>query len=406
VLAGEIDVGRLHERDHVEVRPSRARLLLGMDLAAADIREALGRLRLQAHERDEDAVVVEVPGYRVDLEREADVIEEVGRMRGYDTLPSTLPGVRQAGGLTRDQRLRRKVVDVLVGAGLAEAVSSSFVPRSDLELFEDDRRTGIRVANPVSEDEGFLRTSLLPGLLRAARRAVANRRRSVRLFEVGAAFVAREHQADERWRLGVVLHGPAAEGWPGEDREQDYLDAKGVLEHLLASLGIERWSLGELSFAPFHPGRSTEVAVPGEPPLGEVAELHPSVAERFDLPGRVAVLELELAPLLAAVPERMDYAEVSRFPAIHRDLAYVVSADVPAGAVLTALREAGGELLDRALLFDVYEGDPLPAGSRSLAFSVDFRAPDRTLTDQEADAVVEAITRRLGEAFDAHLRTG
>ena len=406
VATGSVDVGQVPPRRQVTIRPSRARLLLGVDVSETDIREALGRYRLPVVAEEDDRIEVEIPGHRTDLAIEADLIEEVGRITGYDRLPSTLPGVKQAGGLTSDQRTRRRIRDVLAGAGLWEATSYSFVPHSDVELFEDDRRNGVRIANPISEEDAYLRTSLLPGLLRAARRNVAQHRTSVRLFEVGQTFLVRDGDPEEQERLAVVLTGPALEEWPGERRSMDYLDAKGVLEELMGALGIDGWSLSELAFPPFHPGRCTEIILPDQPPVGELAEIHPRVAERFGLPGRVAVIEVRTAPLAAAASGAVQYREVSRLPPVRRDLAFLVDRDVPVGTVRDAIAGAGGELLDRVLLFDVFEGDPLPAGKKSLAFSVDFRAPDRTLTDEEADQRVGAIAARLAADFGAELRSG
>jgi phenylalanyl-tRNA synthetase beta chain len=406
VLDGALDVGEVPERRRVSVRPSRAAGLLGMELSSADVREALGRLRLPVVEDEDDRVTVEVPGYRVDLTEEADLVEEVGRMTGYEAVPSTLPGVRQAGGLDRTQRLARRARDVLAGAGLWETRLWTFVPPSDPELFGDSRRVGVRLANPVAEDESTLRTSLLPGLLRAARRNVAHRRRSVRLFEVGTTFVSADREPREIARLAAVLTGSTDEEWPGSRREMDFLDAKGVLAHLLDSLGVDGWGLSQFAVDPFHPGRCTQVIVPGAPPIGELGELHPRVAEAFDLPGRVAAFELELEPLLQAATTGRRYRDISRYPPVHRDLAFVVDGDVPAGAVRDGLVEEAGDLLDRALLFDVYEGDPLPVGKKSLAFSVDFRALDRTLTDQEVEERVRAIADRLRRDVGAELRAG
>ena len=406
VLAGEVEVGEVPPRRSLSIRPSRARMVLGVDLSPSDVRGALGRYRLPMVEEAEDRIAIEVPGYRVDLSLEADLIEEVGRITGYDDLPSTLPGIRQAGGLTAQQRAHRRIRDLLAGAGLWEVVSFSFAPQDDLELFEDERRTGVRIANPVSEEAAYLRTSLLPGLLRAARRNLMQHRGSVRLFEVGKTFIGREGATEEIDRLAVVLAGTAAEEWPGERRPMDYLDAKGALESLLGGLGIDDWSLSELSFSPFHPGRSTEVILPGQPPVGELAEIHPAVAEGLDLLGRVAVLELRVAPLMAAASVEVPFGDLSRFPPVRRDLAFLVDGDVPTGALRAALEEAAGELLDRVLLFDVYEGDPVPEGKKSVAFAVDFRAPDRTLTDGEADDRVRLIAERLAADFGAELRAG
>jgi phenylalanyl-tRNA synthetase beta chain len=406
VLAGEVVVGEVPPRRRLSVRPSRARRLLGVDLSPADVREALGRYRLPMVEEEDDRIDIEVPGHRVDLAIEADLVEEVGRITGYGELPSTLPGVRQAGGLATAQRVHRRIQDVLSASGLWEVISFSFAPHTDLELFEDERRTGVRIANPISDEESYLRSSLIPGLLRAARRNLAQHRASIRLFEMGKTFVGRDGETDEIDRVAVLMAGSAAEEWPGERRPMDFLDVKGVLEDLLVGLGIEKWSLSELSFSPFHPGRSAEVILPGQPPVGELAEIHPLVAERFDLPGRVAVLELRVGPLVAAASGDVAFRDLSRFPPVRRDLAFLVEMPTPAGEVRESLREAAGELLDRILLFDVYEGEPLPEGKKSLAFSVDFRASDRTLTDAEADARVRLIAQRLAADFGAELRAG
>jgi phenylalanyl-tRNA synthetase beta chain len=402
-LAGAVDIGQPPAPRTVSMRPARAAALLGMGVSEIEARQALGHLRLPATENG-DRLTVEVPSYRVDLEREVDLIEEVGRVTGYDRVPSTLPGVRQAGGFTPPQRFRRRLRDVLSGSGLFETVSTSFAAAAELERL-GQLSEAVRIANPVSEDDAYLRPSLVPGLLRAARRNVAHRRASVRLFEVGRAFLAGDPPLEQE-RVAVVLTGPASEGWPGEGREQqDFLDARGLLEHLLGSVGVRSWALGKPPGGPWHPGRSAAVAVGGAP-AGLLGELHPRVAQAFDLPGRVAALELAVPPLVAAAEGPVAYRDVSRFPPVRRDVAFEVDREVPAGVVLDHLTQAAGELLDRASLFDVFEGEPIPEGKRSLAFALDLRAPDRTLTDEEADRVVGAVAKRLAAELGAQLRTG
>jgi phenylalanyl-tRNA synthetase beta chain len=401
VLSGTVDVGAPPPRRTVSVRPERASLLLGVPVTASVVRESLGRLRIPATDEDGE-VAAEIPSHRIDLEREVDLIEEIGRVTGYERVPSTLPGIRQAGGRTAAQRIRRRVRDLLAGAGLFEAMSYSFASASDAGLTGGDP---VGIANPISEEDAFLRSSLLPGLLRAARRNVSHRRTSVRLFDVGAVFAAAEGQPLEEERMAAVLTGPPAEGWPADRREQDFLDAKGLLEHLAWGLRVKGWTLGEAATGPWHPGRSAAVLVAGEP-VGVVGELRSGVADSFDLPGRVAALEIRLGELVAAAGGEVRYREVSRFPPVRRDVAFVVDRGVAAGSVRDALVRAGGELLDRAMLFDVFEGPPLPQEKKSLAFALDLRAPDRTLTDDEADRVVGAVADRLRDGFGAELRAG
>jgi phenylalanyl-tRNA synthetase beta chain len=377
-------------------------MLLGVEVSSAGVREALGRLRIPATEEGE-RVVAEIPSYRVDLVREVDLIEEVGRSVGYERVPSTLPGVRQAGGLTADQRLRRRIADLLAGAGLWETHAVPFASAEDFALVPG--RQPVRMANPISADAAGLQASLLPGLLRAAMRNVAHRRTSVRLFEIAVTFAAGDPDPVEEERVAVLLTGPVGEGWPAERRDRDFLDAKGLLEHLVDGLATAGLELGGPAALPWHPGRSASVTIGGGP-AGEVGELHPRVARRFDLPGRVAAFELRVAPLVAASGAEPRYRDVSRFPPVHRDVAFVLDAEVPAGVVRAALVEAAGGLLDRAALFDVFEGEPLPEGKRSLAFSLDFRASDRTLMDQEVEDRVRAIADRLAADLGAELRAG
>jgi phenylalanyl-tRNA synthetase beta chain len=403
VLSGAIDVGGPPPRRSVTLRAERASLLLGVHVTPVEVREALGRLRIPAVE-DGDTVTAEIPPFRVDVDREVDLIEEVGRVTGYDRVPSALPGVRQVGGSDRLRRVRERARDLLAGAGLYEAMSYSFGPPGDAELSPEER-TAVRVANPFAADQAFLRTSLLPGLLRAARRNVAHRRVSVRMFDIGTVFAAAQDRPEEEQRVAALLTGPASEEWPAGRRSQDFFDAKGILEHLLDGLGASGWSLGNSGGRPWHPGRSAAVVVDGEI-LGDVGELHPRVAQSLDLPGRVAAFELSLPLLAVAARAEIVYRDVSRFPPLRRDVAFILDRAVPAGEVRAALVEAGGPLLDRAVLFDVFEGEPITAGRRSLAFALDLRAADRTLTDDEADQVVRAIAERLRRDFAAELRAG
>jgi phenylalanyl-tRNA synthetase beta chain len=229
-------------------------------------------------------------------------------------------------------------------------------------------------------------------------------RGSIRLFEIGRSFRMGADGPVEEERVAALLTGPASEEWPAERSEQAFLDAKGTIEHLLAGLGVS-WSVGEPAAMPWHPGRSFQVVLAGEP-AGTVGEFHPSVGGSFDLPDRVAAFELPVEPLLASASDLVEFRHVSRFPPLRRDVAFLVDEAVPAGAVRTALVPAAGDLLERVILFDLFEGDPLPEGKKSLAFALDLRAPDRTLTDQDADETVRAIAERLRADFGAELRAG
>jgi phenylalanyl-tRNA synthetase beta chain len=278
----------------------------------------------------------------------------------------------------------------------------SFASRDDLALMGDGE--AIRVTNPLAADQAFLRTSLVPGVLRAVRTNRARHGIGSALFEVGRVFRPGK-PVEEAERIAIALSGSDSTGYPGEARDLDFLDAKGVVEALFGSIGAPAWTLGGPAGPPFHPGRSALVLVRGQE-AGVMGELHPRIAESLDLPGRVALAELDGSALAGARKGQVAYREVPRFPPVHRDLAFVVDEGVPAGALREALVHAGGGLVDTATLFDVFAGPPIPEGKKSLAFAVAFRVVDRTLTDQEADEAVGRIVERLSRSFSAELRSG
>ncbi len=404
VVAGVIDGGEPPARRHVAVRPERASLLLGFEVSAPDIREAFGRLGIRAAQTD-GVVDVEVPGYRVDLDREVDLIEEVVRVRGYEEVGASLPGVRQRGGEMESYAFRRRVRHALARAGVREAMSLSFANRDDLALMGVDPDAQLKVGNPLAADEGWMRPSLIPGLVRALARNRARQVPGAALFETGHVFTSDEAPYREWEQVAFAFNGSAGTWWGGHAREFDFYDAKGALELLMAGLGIKDWSLGEPAGAPFHPARSARVLIAGEP-VGEIGELDPGALEPYDVPGRASAAWLPMDVLAEHATDLLTYAEIPRFPPVRRDLAFVVDASAGAEAVRAALVEAGGDLVGDVVLFDVFTGRPIPEGKKSFAFAVDFRAPDRTLTDDEADAVVTRIVDRLAKDFGAQLRTG
>ena len=399
VLRGVVAEGSPPPRRWVSIRPQRATALLGYPVDVAQTRGVFDVLGM-AHRDDEDRIDVEVPGYRVDVEREVDLIEEVARILGYDRVGSTLPRAPHPGGLPEEYALVRTVKEVLVRAGLREIRPAPFVSAQDVALTGDE--DAIAVTNPLRSEEGFLRTRLVPGLTRAIARNQAAGARATSIFEVGTVFRAGD-PVEERRKIGWAMWGAASEGWHSDGRDIDVLDARGVLEALLDELRVSDWSLGASPRGLFHPGRSAWVIVGGER-AGVLGEIHPGTAEELDLVGRVALVELELAVLAAGATKEFVFADVPRFPPVRRDLAFVVAEDTPAGSVSAAVEEAGGDMLGSSVLFDVFRGGSLPDGTKSLAFSIDLRAPDRTMTDQEADEIVGRIVARLSSEFDAMLR--
>jgi phenylalanyl-tRNA synthetase beta chain len=400
VLAGTANDGEVPARRWVSMRPSRATALLGYEVSHDDAVAAFDQLGM-GHRSENDEIAVEVPGYRVDVEREVDLIEEVVRVQGYDRVGSTLPRASGVGGMSPERAFARRVKRVLAGAGLHEIRPAPFASAEDLASFDD---TGaVPLANPLRAEEGFLRTRLLPGMLHAVARNQALGVRTIRLFEVGAVFRLAE-PFEERQVIAIALAGPVDEAWHAPERALDVLDARGVLEASFAALGVTRWELGTALDGPLHPGRSAAVLVDGQP-SGVVGELHPRAGRALGIDGRVAVAELDLAPVLAAAEHLTAVRDVPRVPPVRRDLAFIVPRDVPARSVAHAVREGAGELFDDAILFDVYEGPPLPDDRKSLAFAVAFRATDRTLEADEVDPAIGHIVERV-RALGGEIRAG
>jgi phenylalanyl-tRNA synthetase beta chain len=359
-------VGELPERLVVRFRPERASELAGVEIPAESQER---RLRGLGFEAGEDVVV---PTWRArDVTREADLVEEVARFH-LDEIPFTLAR-GGAGRLTREQKLRRLVEDVLVGCGVSEAYTSSLVA-------EDPDPEALRLPVPLSGEQAVLRTTLLHGLVESARRNVDAGNDRIGLFELARVYLpAGGPKPDEHWRVGGIVEGGFAR-------------AKGVVETLHAALHVElRAEPVELGF--LHPGKAARLDA------GWFGELHPSL-----LDGEWGVFELDLPTLFAAVPERLVYQDVITFPAVRQDLAFVVDEDALAGDLVDAARAAAGPELVEMRPFDVYRGDQIRPGSKSIAFAVAFQSPERTLSDDDARTLRERIVTALGERFGAELR--
>lgn len=402
-------------------------------------------------------VLVTVPTYRADIVEGADLVEEVLRMIGYDKIPSTIPSgplpePQGESWFDREYQIR----DILIGAGLSEIVTYSMTNRTRLvnilahvdatsarALLNDNRSTATQIpvpiaqngttstaiapfdvrslpavtlVNPLSSDLDTMRLTLMSGLLETVQENSKRVRASLRFFEVGRRYLPSEDatkQPQERRSVGITLCGPAEVSWLADmARPADFYDLKGIVETLLDRLHVSRYRFTPTQHPTFHPGRCALLELPrqtseGEEvfsPIGVLGEVHPVVQQRYDLPYRTYLCELDLALLYDAVPDRLSYTPISRHQELSRDLALVVNQDVAAEAIHAAILRGGGELLRSVTLFDVYTGDPIPAGKKNLTYSLIYQAQDRTLTDAEANTLQERIIHVLHEEYDAALR--
>jgi phenylalanyl-tRNA synthetase beta chain len=390
-------------RPRIRVRTSKVNRVLGTALGDSDVLDALRPLGIDVEGSGDDLVAVP-PTFRPDLEREIDLVEEVGRRIGFAAIGRTVARpADQVGGLTRRQRERRLVADILVGAGLSEAVTIPLVAPADLERAGAPRDRLVEAANPLRAEESVLRTRILPGLLRAAARNQARGLADLALFEIGRVFLAPAKRGallpDEPTHVGVVMAGIVRRGPVEDDRPVDAYDAVDVVRQLLEGVEVAD---GRVESAPrpgFHPGRAASVLV-GATEIGVVGEVDPDLLTGLELTGPVVALEVDLDMLLEADRRDRAFRPPSTYPPSNIDLAFVVAEEVEADAVGATLRQTGGDLLEDVRLFDVFRAETIGAGRKSLAFALRFRAPDRTLTDDEVGKLrqrcIDAVAKKHG----------
>lgn len=412
IAAGVIDEHPLPQRQTtISFSPAGCNRFLGTDIEPSRMASALAGIELPLAGAGEERVV-KVPTFRVDLYREVDLFEEVARLIGYDAIPATLPvSRRQAAPPSPSVRLRASVREILMGLGLSEIISYSFISQDFCDRLDlppgDPRRLTVRIINPLSEDQSLLRTTLVPGLLGALRHNQSYQVMDLRLYEVGMIFLCREGQdlPEERPTVAGILSGQRARtAWHDKPAKVDFYDLKGMVEELLEDLrAADPVFDHEALPAYLDPAASARVSAGGQA-LGCLGRLRDSVAQAFDLRETPYLFEFDLERLQAAGTDSPTFAALPRTPAVSRDLALVLSREVEAGRVAAFLRELKEEFLEEVTLFDAYEGRQLEPGLRSLAFRFLYRSVDRTLTDEEVNAVHERITQKVLSTFQARRR--
>jgi phenylalanyl-tRNA synthetase beta chain len=430
IAGGEICRGiidehpRPYQAPRITLRTQKVNEVLGYNVPAEEIEEILGKLDLKVETRLQEAgrsdqghpsgavYTVDVPSFRRDLALEIDLVEEIARMKGFEHIPVALPrGELTLGRLSREKRIVHRIRETLVGCGLQEIITFSFMnPRlyDDLELPpEDKRRLAVQLQNPLSEEQGVLRTTLLPNALQVMQYNFNRQMDNQLLFELGKIFIpARENQQlpREKMRLGLVLSGKMPVGdWQDSPRPIDYYYLKGLLETLLETLGIKDYCWRAEQLPVLHPTRGVTLLIKGEV-AGFSGALHPAVQEKFDFKQDVYVAEFDLENFISTASLTPSFKPLPRFPAVFRDVAFIVPEEIKAGDLLQGIKECGGKLLEDVALFDVYKGAQLPPGHRSLAFALTFRHGERTLQDEEVEVILADIEKIFYEKYKARLR--
>jgi len=396
----------------ISVSPDRINRLLGTDIAKSEMADIFGRLGFSPEEKDK-ALLINAPSYRLDMEREADAAEEIARVYGYGKIPAVMPcSSLSTEGLNPKYEFVKKVKNTVRKSGFHETINYSFMNPLMLDILslpeEDERRRAVHIMNPLRQEESFLRTALAPSLLENLKHNVTRGVRDIRLFEAGKVFMAKAQGELPRETMmlgGLLLREKMYRFWkePGED----FYRVKGVIEALLNELLVRE---GMYSFAPssepfLHPGKSADIHI-GNKRVGFLGVVSPPVKEALDIKIKeeALIFEVDLDLLFELLPEPAAYTPIPRFQGSERDIAIVLDESIPAASVLKTIKEYPSELIEDVLLFDLYKGDKIPAGKKSLAFNIKYRAKDRTLTEEEVERVHKGLVEHLLQKTGGNLR--
>jgi phenylalanyl-tRNA synthetase beta chain len=387
----------------IEMRLGRARSILGIDLGAGSIVDCLKRLGFQVRELDRERVMVTPPTFRVDLTREIDLIEEVARMTGYERMPLTYPKIEaRAGEKDKKGEIEGRIRGFLSGAGFYEAVTYTFLSPRVLSLFLPSGSEPVRLLNPLSEEQSVMRTTAIPLLLEVVRRNLNHQNEDLRFFEIGRVFPSKGDKRGERAVVSGIMRGrryPKSWNLPGD--ELDFFDLKGVVENLFGCLGAKADFSPTESIQFLHPGKAALISIDGMD-AGIMGEVHPEVMESLDIKGRAYIFEVELGSIMGSFRE-VSFSHIPKFPAVYRDAAVVVDNDVPAEVVYKVIKGVD-PLVDSVVLFDLYQGAPVPEGKKSMAYSIRYQAHDRTLREEEVNALHERVITAIRETVGGVLR--
>lgn len=414
LAGGEISAGLIDNYPEVKkplvirLRKERVSSLLGIELTTAKIKELLERLSFVVSEVIGEDLDVTVPGFRGDVTREADLIEEVARLYGYNNIPAQLPvGKYRMGKLTPSQLLENQTREFMNAVGLNEIMSFSFVNPNiyeKLNLSDDHEwRNSIKLLNPLNEEYAVMRRTLLADLLKVIGFNVKRKIEEVQVFELSRVYQPTEADLPhEPRKLSAAISGLKGNGdWNQNAKGFYYL--KGILDEYAAKFG-----LGELRYEQgihdsFHPGRTAIVKARGVT-LGYLAEIHPDVLANFDLKDRTTVFEIDFEKVAELVDNSKKYAELPKYPALTRDLALILDAEISAQAVVDIIKSVGSEYLEHVELFDIYQGAQVPQGKKSMAFAMSYRAKECTLTDEVINPIIEELLTKLKSKLGAEIR--
>ncbi len=392
----------------IMINPNKVNKLLGTQLQANDMKDIFRRLRFQVKDQN-DSLMISIPSRRNDIEIEVDLVEEVARIYGYDNIPITFPSsIYTQGGLTDKQKLYRKIKKYLQSSGLQEVITYTLTSSKKREAVKGlhEQSNPIKLLTPLSEEREYLRTELLPNLLEVAQYNANRQNLDIRIFEIGTIFTKNmEKQTDlpdEKLIVAGLFTGALPKYWQGPFKPIDFYYVKGILEELFSELGLKDVNYSVSAIEGYHEGRTAIITVDGKK-IGHIGQIHPELQYQYDLIN-VYVFELDFNLLLEVTNTNIEYKQSPKYPAVQRDIALVVSEEIETKNIMNTIKESVNELLEGLLLFDVYTGEQVGIGKKSLAFSLTFRSNERTLTDEEVTQINNKIINKLIEKYQVELR--
>ncbi len=410
VVKGAIDTGgSMPQTTPITVSIPRASMILETELTPSAIANKLIHLGFETVRSDREQLIVRPPTYRQDVTLDVDIIEEIARLHGYDYINESIPYL-PAKPFTQPplRTLRKAIRKAIERCGFWETINYSFTSRDLLSKCRAPLDKVVELLNPLNNDLAVMRTALIPSLVQNAITNTRHSNENLRLYEIAKVYERTDDPSEpyfEEYRLAYVMTGQIAlDHWRDKSRAADFYYLKGITESVMNEIGIETITVDAEDLPSIlHPGRGARVRV-GDDVVGWIGILHPMAAQAMDFKDDILVAELRIERILEHVPDRKEYKAVGRYPKVSRDIALIVDHGTPAGQIQSIIQELGGELLDELHLFDVYEGDRMEAGKKSLAYAMTFRAPDRTLREEEIDEIQSRIVAALGQQYGAVLR--
>ncbi|MCD6265011.1 MAG: phenylalanine--tRNA ligase subunit beta [Deltaproteobacteria bacterium] len=397
---------------HISLRSDRANTILGTHVAMPDMIEYLSALQMDVKKIDHNNIEVSPPSFRVDITREADLVEEIARLTGYDNIPVTLPPIRPAEEDSTELSLRARLKNMLVGMGFTEIITYSFISPKSADILKagqnSNLRSFVKLLNPLTQDQSVMRTSLIPGLLSTVRLNSLRGQNDLRIFEWGKIYIKGEEELpQEKQVLAVLITGMgSSQEWYQKRREADFFDIKGVAENILEELGIEKTEFKRNNPKEgFDPDEYARIFSSGFG-IGVIGKVAKEVIEGYGLEKSAYIVEIYIETLFPLISRVKKFTPLAKFPSVRRDISIILNRSIESAMLINIVKEIGKDLVESVKIFDIYQGKQIIPQEKALALGINYRSKERTLTDEEVNEIHEEVIREIRRQTGGRLREG